>query len=48
MEKIKKIKNAKVLSRKEQNLIKGGTCFCVTDDDCPGDYYCFIKICINK
>lgn len=48
MKNLKNLKDAKVLSKIEQKAVKGGTCFCETDDDCPGDYYCFINICINK
>jgi hypothetical protein len=40
MKDLKKIKDAKVISKMEQKAIKGGACFCETDADCPEGYYC--------
>ncbi|NOQ26713.1 MAG: hypothetical protein GQ564_15240 [Bacteroidales bacterium] len=53
MKELKNVEGAKMLSKMEQKIIKGGTCFCETDDDCPEGYYCdwrnqITGLCLKK
>ena len=47
MKDLKKLKGAKMISKSEQQAIKGGVIYqCVTEKDCPVGYGCVRGICV--
>ena len=46
MKNLKNLKEAKVLNKKEQRMIKGGKRYCSVDYPCPPGQICVNHICV--
>jgi hypothetical protein len=45
MNNLKKLQGAKILSKQEQQVVKGGKRYCSIDEPCSGGYVCIDHVC---